>query len=449
MGASASRIWQEICSLQSDDTRAHMIETVLSSPSYVALARQSGVYGEVLAWLSGYRRGTAIPFPYRSVAPQPDRIQHDTLRWAPQAEDRPRWEQWQTQASKAPRPTFFQPAPAPPPQRAPPPTYTAATPAIAAAASGAIIVSPAAKALDYFQEALEMLGIREEEGLTHDRLKAAYKRAARAAHPDKGGTKEAFDELRRAYEYVGKILDRVNPRVSAAEKARLSAPVTMESAKAARISGLPAVEGAPPVILSAKKLDMSTFNKLFEENRLPDPERETGYGDWMKGQGGGDEPVMDSRLQGKFNLNTFEQVFREKALTQPKSEALMKRLEPDALIAPGGVELGASTDNFTAAFGSGTQFTDLKQAYTTGATVFQEVADVRVQERSARSVEDAQRIRAAEMARVDPTESARIAAAAAALEERERSRRLRLAQADVANEAWSDQMRRRLMVRNG
>lgn len=439
MGASASRIWQEICSLQSDDTRAHMIETVLSSPQYVALARQSGIYGEVLAWLSAYRRGVASPFPYRSV--QPDRIQHDTPRWTPQTEDRPRWEQWQNQAAAAPRATFFQPAPAPPP------TYTAATPAIAAAASGAIIVSPAAKALDYFQEALEMLGIREEEGLTHDRLKAAYKRAARAAHPDKGGTKEQFDELRRAYEYVGKILDRVNPRVSAAEKARMSAPVTMESAKAAR--GLPVVEDAPPVILSAKKLDMSTFNKLFEENRLPDPEREKGYGDWMKGQGGGDEPVMDSRLQGKFNLNTFEQVFREKALTQPKSEALMKRLEPDALIAPGGVELGASTDNFTAAFGSDTQFTDLKQAYTTGATMFQDVADVRVQERSARSVEDAQRIRAAEMARVDPTESARIAAAAAALEERERQRRLRLAQADVASEAWSDQMRRRLMVRNG
>ena len=91
---------------------------------------------------------------------------------------------------------------------------------------------------------------------------------------------------------------------------------------------------------------------------------------------------------------------------------------------------------------------DLKEAYTTGSTRYHEVADVRVSERSVRSVEEAQRIREAEMSRVDPDEKSRIAAAAAAFEERERQRRMRLAQQDTASESWADQMRRRLFVTN-
>jgi hypothetical protein len=61
-------------------------------------------------------------------------------------------------------------------------------------------------------------------------------------------------------------------------------------------------------------------------------------------------------------------------------------------------------------------------------------------------VDEAKRMREAEMARVDPDEKSRIAAAAAALEERERQRRMRQAQQDVLSEGWADQMRRRLFV---
>jgi hypothetical protein len=404
MGASASRIWGEICSLQSDDIRAHMIGTVLQSPDLVLAARHAGVYSYVLAWLTAYKNGQDVPFPY---------AREQQMRWS---------------------------------------TY-ASRPAVAAApapeATHAIIVSPAAKALDYFKESLALLGIDESETLTYERLKAGYKRASLKAHPDKGGSKEAFDEVRRAFQYVEKILNRINPRFSAEDTARMKAPVSMESAMNYRASTEPHRREEKPVALSAKKLDMSMFNKLFEENRLPDPTRDAGYGDWLKSQGGGDAPAADPRLKGKFNQETFESVFREHALKHRDSTAITKRLEPEALISPSGTELGGSTSNFTAAFGSDTQFTDLKEAYTTGSTVYHEVADVRVQERSARSIKDAQAQRAAEMARVDPDEKARIAAAAAALEERERHRLLRLAKQDTAAEAWSEQMRRRMFVTNG
>jgi hypothetical protein len=99
--------------------------------------------------------------------------------------------------------------------------------------------------------------------------------------------------------------------------------------------------------------------------------------------------------------------------------------------------------------GAETQFMDLKDAYTTGATVYQEVAGVRISDRPMpKTAAEARRRRDADMERVVPDEGAQIAAAAAAMEERERGRRLRLAAADEAGAAWSEAMRRRLMVTN-
>ena len=117
MGASASRIWNEICALESDTVRISMIETVLTSADMVYEAKRAGVYAHVLFWVADCRTGKWVPFPYgtRKAA---DRIHHvDSL-------------------------------------------------------GGQMIVSPAAKALDYFQESLALLGIDEAEGITVERLKA-------------------------------------------------------------------------------------------------------------------------------------------------------------------------------------------------------------------------------------------------------------------------------------
>jgi hypothetical protein len=310
-----------------------------------------------------------------------------------------------------------------------------------------MIVSPAAKALDYFQESLQLLGVDENDTLTYERLKRGYKRASLRAHPDKGGSKEAFDEVQRAFRYVEKILNRINPKFSAEDTARMSAPVTLESATAYRATNAPRIDDEPPVALSAKKLDMGMFNKLFEENRLPDTSRDKGYGDWLKSGSGSDEIAVDPRLAGKkFTPQNFESVFRERALQQTPSTAIQRRTEPDAIIPTGGYELGADNRNFSAGFGSDVQFTDLQEAYTSGATMFQEVADVRVGDRRGGSVRQLQAERDKEFKRVDPDEASRIAAAAAALEERERQRRLRLAQQDTAAESWSETLRRRLLV---
>lgn len=423
VGSRESRVWYDICAIESDDIRYRMIESTMRAPGFLNAAQRAGVYGPVMAWLDAFRRGMRYDFPYATG--RGDRIQLDSGA--------------HISSPATGTPTLYGPA-------------SAALPSMFIGekhvATGAMIVSPAAKALDYFQEALEMLGINESETLTQERLKAAYKRASLNAHPDKpGGSAEAFDALNRAYTYVGKILDRVRPRTTEEEAARMTGTVSMETAMAARERTAPRAvpvavgltDGGGPVRLSAKKLDMNVFNRLFEENRLPDPVRDTGYGDWLKREGdaGG--------VSASGGLASFESKVREYASRNP--DAIIKRLEPEAIIGGGGATvLGEDGRNFTAAFGSDTQFTDLKEAYTTGSVAYLDVADVRVKERTARSVDEAKRIRETEMARVDPDESVRIAAAAAALEERERQRALRMAAADTAMDAWARTMRGRLAV---
>jgi hypothetical protein len=397
MGVAASTIWSEICALESNTVRARMIEQVLRSPDMVTNARVAGVYDTVAAWLTAHQHGSTSSFPYATTASR--NIMYTT------------------------------------------PTK-------------AITVHANAKAHDYFQDCLDTLDIGPDDTITQERLRAAYKRASLRAHPDKGGSKEAFDEVNRAYKYVEKILVRFNPRFSAGASTTMSdipsititdivepsAP-PVASLPPVTTTYTPPVSAQPPVKLSAKKLDMAAFNRLFEENRPPDPDRDAGYGSWMKSDAGAG-PAIDLRLKsGKVSSDTFASVFHERVRGAP----VMETRSRETLYAPGGVEIGGASDNFTAAFGSDTQFTDIKEAYTTGATMYQYVADAPTDNR-AKSIKDMERRRAEDLARKDPVEAARFQAEVDAEAERERQRQARAAAYDAATSSWSDAMRRRLMV---
>jgi hypothetical protein len=316
--------------------------------------------------------------------------------------------------------------------------------------STAIMVSPSAKAHDYFQEAVELLGIGPDEQITQDRLRAAYRRASLRAHPDKGGSKDAFDEVNRAYRYVEKILVRVNPRFSSEGSSMSTAVPSMtisdiESPNTVSVRTNTVTAAASPtsapVKLSAKKLDMAMFNKMFEENRMPDPDRDGGYGSWMKSSDDAGAVGADPRLKGKFSSDVFESVFRERVATGGSNGR-----SREELYAQGGVEIGGVSNNFTAAFGSDNQFTDIKEAYTSGATVFQHVADVQITDRRVKSADVFKQQREAELVRKDPAEAARFQAEEAANTERERQRQARVAEQEKMTNSWAEGLRRRLTV---
>lgn len=326
------RIYKNVLQIQSPATRVQMLETLLSGQEYVATAKNTGLYGPILAYMATVRRGGAATLPGES-------------RQAPQA---------QLQQGR---------------------------PVENRLATGRGDTSDHTKAISFFSQCLQILGLEEEVALNEQALKTAYKKASMATHPDKGGSEEAFGRVTRAYAYLGEILRRVrggrNEMVNIAEEspARLTA---------SREDKSEAWKMKEPVKLNPKSLNMDAFNKAFEDTRLPDPDGD-GYGDWLKGEA--DSTQSPNKFNGKFNRSVFNEAFEGelKSRAQTHGRGAIINRQPEALtMAPHlGIELGRDRpEDYTGANMNGLKFTDLKKAYTTDSTFSHQVSDVRVQNRS-------------------------------------------------------------------
>jgi DnaJ-class molecular chaperone len=236
--------------------------------------------------------------------------------------------------------------------------------------------TPQKKALSYFSSCLEVLGIQEEVALTEEALKKAYKRAALKAHPDKGGSEELFEAVTRAYAYLSEILRHLQGRKTA------DAPKDTRDVQSARAAEAEQWKHVEPVRLSAKNLDMNKFNELFEQTHLPDPDAD-GYGDWLKGDTR-EAGTPSIKFKGQFNRDVFNRMFVEEARKSGGSQAMVVHPGEMALTLnpSGGTELVAERpSSFTAAANARVQYTDLRGAYSTEATISDKVAGVTVAER--------------------------------------------------------------------
>jgi curved DNA-binding protein CbpA len=315
--------------------------------------------------------------------------------------------------------------------------------------------------LDYLHEAYDVLGLDDGAPLTLDTLKIAYKKSALRAHPDKGGNPALFDAVTRAYTYIEEILNKLIPR--AAGRAT-DAPVTMEQAIAYRASpvrpsttlthedapsGTLRVEDAAPVSLNAKNLNMTVFNKLFEEHRLPDPDKDDGYGEWLKASGEERSRKGMDELRGKFNVDKFRSVFQEEILAKPRAPEtnLQRYRQPEALAlrATGATELGGGRPaHFTKHMGSdGLAYTDLKYAYGEGSTFSQEVTDAPTATKTYHQMEAE---RASAPTELSAEEHAAVTAIQAAQQRAEAERQRRLAAGDTNAERAYEKMKGRLMI---
>jgi hypothetical protein len=197
---------------------------------------------------------------------------------------------------------------------------------------------------------------------------------------------------------------------------------------------------AEPVRLNAKNLDMNAFNKLFEQTKIPDPD-EDGYGDWLK-------DTADSKKSGKkgakkfsedFNREVFNRMFEEEAGYGPS--ALIQFQHPQELVLnqSAGVELGRDRPSeYTAAYDSKMQFTDLRAAYTKENTVSNQVKNARVENRDFNSYK-AQRERAPDA--YNQSELAALQAYEAQQKAREEQRRLRAAQEQISARDYFERMK--------
>jgi curved DNA-binding protein CbpA len=243
------------------------------------------------------------------------------------------------------------------------------------------------------------LGLEEEVALNEEALKKAYRIASLKAHPDKGGSEQAFDQVTRAYAYLGEILRRVrggrNEMVNVSEES----PARLAASREQSSEGWKMAE---PVKLNPKNLNLNSFNKVFEETRLPDPDGD-GYGDWLKDPNsqnssnlGNSQNSSNSKFSGKFNRTIFNEAFENEIKSRNSNlnangngnsgggRSLAIR-QPEALtLSPNlGIELGRERpEDFTGANLGGLKFTDLRKAYTEESTFSHQVSDVRVSNRS-------------------------------------------------------------------
>lgn len=428
------RIWNNLNIIQSDQARIQMLETLLAAPEYVTAAKRSGVYASVLQWMATVRRGEFAMWPGQSA--YQSGFQQSRPMMSQQQQD-PRY------------PTTSQPDPRYPMMNAPRKVVKENT--------ELANVAPPKRALDTLHDSYRVLGIDDTKPLTHDVLKTAYRKASVKAHPDRGGSAEAFDEITRAFLYLEEVLNKLIPRTATdGSDVRFTAPVTKETAMKAReglfpserkggsSSGLPELEDKPPVSLNPKNLNMTVFNQLFEENRLPDPQND-GYGDWLKANGQEGRSQSHDALRGKFNADVFNKVFAEQS-QQGGGQAtqVAKYMNPDAITLRGGTELGAGRPaQFTAPMGAKTTYTDLMYAYGEGSTFSQDVANVKTETRNFDQIKREREaapvaLRAEELSAIQSIEQQRKMA--------EQERQRRAAAQDVDAENVYTRMQRRLMI---
>ena len=415
--ASHARIWNNLCGIQNPATKAQMLETLLASPEYRNALKQMGVHSFCLQWLAGYNRGQVFQWPYAPSGQQ----QRPYAPSGQQQQQQPQQQQRQPQQQNYGNELIEHPAPK--------------------------------KAHDYFTECCDLLAIDESQPLSSELIRAAYKKAAVRAHPDRGGNPVLFDAVTRASAYLQKIVDRVSGIRQQAAAISAHVPQTqaeLDNYSQQRAGAVAQLQDRAPVALSPKKLDMSLFNQLFEENKLPDPEKDDGYGDWLKTTGQSDTVQENSSLRKKFALDTFNQTFQQES-RQTGGGGGNGAYYPSAIILQPtmGVTLGGEKPaDFTAAYGSRTQFTDLKSAYTSDSTFSQNVASAAASLGSRPSnLKDMERARSAPVT-LSAEEQRRVRAA----EEREKmledQRVRRMAQQDETAGRYHENLQRRLLVNN-
>jgi len=364
------RIYRNILQIQAPHTRLQMLETLLAGQEYVASVKQAGLYGPVLSYISSIRRGEPALLPGEraggnSQNSQIQQFQHSGNSGPPQ-------NSFVGQSLNS---------------------GNSGNSRIANSNNSNSIIHKSgdpgdhAKAISFFSQCLQILGLEEEVALNEELLKAAYKKASFKAHPDKGGSEQAFDQVTRAYAYLGDILRRVrggrNEMVNVSEES----PARLVGAREQTSEQWKMAE---PVKLNPKSLNVNLFNKVFEETRLPDPDGD-GYGDWLKDANTNSQNSQNSKFNGKFNRSVFNEAFEQEIKSrhsggqgQGRAGTLANR-QPEALImAPNlGIELGRERpEDFTGANLNGLKYTDLKKAYTEESTFSHQVSDVRVQNRS-------------------------------------------------------------------
>ena len=156
------------------------------------------------------------------------------------------------------------------------------------------------------QDPYTMLNVTRETELRD--ITRAYRKMAKAAHPDKGGDTESFNNLTKAYLF---ILEKHKSRNENANHNYQDLKQNFQNYRETHSNEASennySKDEAP--LGMGEAFNQNVFNKIYEENKLCENHDE-GYSDWINNNKVHDteiEPVFSQ----KFNLNVFNTVFNE------------------------------------------------------------------------------------------------------------------------------------------
>lgn len=286
-------------------------------------------------------------------------------------------------------------------------------------------------------DSLKVFGLGPNYNL--EELKVAYKRLAMETHPDRqGGNTERFQLVTKCYM---SLLERLKEKTAefANAKANEQRMKTCEASMDLYRTTYSGFKGGAAATLGKinpdpKSFNRELFNKLYEQNKLWDP-NDDGYDDWLR-KGDVEESSRAPPVFSKsFNLSVFNSTFEDWKEQQAASLAANGQLvcadQPMELIKTG---VGYSTldgskpiSDFTKSMDQpGLQYTDLKFAYS-GGCGFINPRDVD-KRTEYRSIDELERERSRITYTMSPDDMEREEAKARMLAQDEEQRRIRLRQ---------------------
>jgi hypothetical protein len=228
-------------------------------------------------------------------------------------------------------------------------------------------------------DSLRLLGLNPN--YTIEELKSAYKRMAMETHPDRpGGNTEKFQLVTQCYMSLLERLKGQAPAKSAMDLRAESQGSTNTYTPNQKEEGKRRKNQVPSKFINpdGQGFNVKLFNKLYEENKIWDP-NDDGYEDWLR-KGDVDEIRKAPPVFSKsFNIGVFNSTFEDwKAQTKQQSGSggasgqIQKYDRPQELISTssgytvldGGEPIKDFTKSIDAA--GALNYSDLKAAYTGG-----------------------------------------------------------------------------------
>ena len=194
-------------------------------------------------------------------------------------------------------------------------------------------------------------------------LKKAYLKKAMKAHPDRGGTPQAFQQISIAFTLLQKKLKERENNHSHNELRDTARDYYTQQMNQPKVN-----------VNMTENFDIDVFNQIYEQNKIPDV-YDDGYGNWMN-----DNPALESGqqklFQNGFNKDmfnaTFENYKREMSQRNPQN-ALVKYQEPEVKISMSNADsimtLGQGKITDFSGNSDNLAYTDYKQAFTDGSTL--------------------------------------------------------------------------------